>query len=88
MKGEDVLCDTCGKNMTMPNGVSFSGIQIRVGIGGATDGPDRQWYAEQMAPFELDRTYNICFPCWLHSLGVRPDCPVDSPVPDDPLIVY
>lgn len=84
-----MLCDACGKNMTMSNKeTTLVGIQIRLVAGEAADESTRRWYAEQIAPFELNREYTICFPCWPHSLGVRPDCPADNPVPGDPLIVY
>lgn len=84
-----MLCDACGKDMTMPNKeVTLIGIQVEVLTNETVGKPLCQWYAEQVAPFELNRRYAVCFACWLRSLGVRPDCPVDSPVPGDPLIVY
>lgn len=84
-----MLCDVCGKDMTvLGREVGLVGVQIKVIIEEPMDEATRQWYAEQMAPFELGRKYCICFPCWLLSLGVRPDCPEDSPMPGDPLIVY
>lgn len=84
-----MLCDVCGKDMTMPNKeTTLIGIQIRLVVGETADESTRRWYAEQIAPFELDRNYCICFPCWLRSLGVCPTRPVDSPMPDDPLIAF
>ena len=84
-----MLCDACGKNMTMPDGgMSIIGVQINIGTSEAMDESSLQWLIEQMAPFEVNRNYAICFPCWLRSLGVCPTRPADSPMPDDPLIVY
>lgn len=84
-----MLCDACGRNMAMPGSeASLIGIQMEVIVLETEDEPTRQWYVKQIAPLEVNRKYRICFPCWLRSLGVRPDCPVDSPVPGDPLIVY
>jgi len=32
----------------------------------------RRELIRQIFPYHLDKTYNICFPCWLKSLGVKP----------------
>jgi len=70
---DGMRCDACGKNMTTPNGeVYFCGVQIEVLIDDDMDEPSKQWYDEQMKPYQVNRQYHVCFPCWLRSLGVRP----------------
>ena len=59
--------------MTSPNRkMTWIGIKIETIMDEVEDEESRQWYDEQMAPYEADRSYYICYPCLLSSLDVKP----------------
>lgn len=78
-------CDACGKSLVDEAGNNEC-VGMRVKLGGYL-GPDlfkdpklkadatRAATAGflNIAPYELDREYNVCFACLLRALGVKPD---------------
>lgn len=67
----DTYCDSCGKSCTYKNEFSHIGISIIID---SVDGDEdlTAFYREMLCEYELGKTYNICWACWLRSLGVRP----------------
>ena len=62
-------CDVCGKNMTPPHGGVYSqGAQISLNI--STGSEESRYAHEQIAPYEIGRTYHICWACTLRAYGV------------------
>ena len=64
-------CDVCGKSLTVGNIPELVGIQILV--------KDESYSYEQrtalidaMLPYKACKEYNVCFPCWFKSLGIKP----------------
>ena len=65
-------CNSCGKNMTTPDEeTSFIGVKIEVILDDCLDEATKEWYIKQMKPFQVNRQYHVCFPCWLRGLGVQ-----------------
>lgn len=67
-------CDACGRYLCLAIGETvLVGMRISVIIDEKLDNEIKGWYTDQMYPYEVNREYNICFPCWLTSLGIKPD---------------
>ena len=67
-------CDVCGRKLSDENDKNaLVGMSITVKANEEDDPAVRQWHTELMKPYELDRTYCICFPCWLSALGIEPE---------------
>ena len=66
---EEVLCDVCGKNMTnQRTKSSYIGLAVRISL---HDG-DTEFLQKQMGGYKIGKSYNVCYECWLKSLGVKP----------------
>jgi hypothetical protein len=74
---EGIFCDVCGKDMTYhqeqnetlgwSGETSYIGVQISV----SSEIPEmKEFFQKQLGPYELNKQYNICYECWLKSLGV------------------
>ena len=67
-------CSVCGKDMRDPDtGTAVMGISISVGV--ATDLWEAlEATARQFGPYWKgnETCYEICYECWLRSLGVKP----------------
>ena len=63
-------CDACNKE--------FNSKYTAVGICISSDTTDNfnavnvEELQKQFAPYELNKSYNVCYACWLKSLGVKP----------------
>jgi len=67
---EPLLCDSCGKNMmSMELGYACIGASIKVSCLLGAEVPFMQL---QLGSYKLDKTYNVCWECYLKSLGVKP----------------
>ena len=65
-------CDVCGRQLMVVGGKqSLTGIQILVKDDSYTY-EQRQALIDAMHPYKAVKEYNVCFPCWLKSLGVKP----------------
>ena len=71
MAAKDSYCDVCGRSMMAPSGFVLEGMRITLEYG-LDDEELRQWMADHIAPYELNRTYHICWRCWLQVMGVKP----------------
>ena len=72
---EGMKCDVCGKSLEYINAdgstCSVQGMNISIQI---SDGIMKAGEAERiMYPYEPNREYIVCYPCWLKSLGIKPD---------------
>ena len=65
-------CDVCGRNLTGPDGARLSGLVFTVSVGGDVPEDQANWFAELVRPYEIGREYNVCVPCYLGALGVKP----------------
>ena len=70
-------CDACGKSMMDEKGKTTVGISLHMTNG--YEGNDslererlRAFLQRQSGPYALDREYEVCWECWLKSLGVKP----------------
>ena len=65
-----ITCDVCGKSLQNPeNGSCLIGIGISVN---AETEASKDYYQKQLGKYKLGKAYNICFECWLKSLGAKP----------------
>lgn len=64
-----IECDVCGRDLTLKSGGTLIGIEIEVSC---LEEVAYASYTKAMKPYELDKKYRICFPCWLKSLGIKP----------------
>jgi len=70
-------CSICDQNMTDPHGTTHIAYRIDMAIlDDAINWKDIEWWKKYMAPYSLKGTgFNICWPCWLKSLGAPiPSC--------------
>ena len=72
---EGMKCDVCGKSLEYINAdgstCSVQGMNISIQI---SNGIMKAGEAERiMYPYEPNRGYIVCYPCWLKSLGIKPD---------------
>ena len=69
---DPVFCSACGKNMQNPRtGANTIGVSLNFRI----DKEEDQVFVEHlMSPYKLDplKIFNICYGCWLKSLGIKP----------------
>jgi len=62
-------CDACDKNMrNMETGTTFVGMSIQT----YSSPTEIEYLSQQLGPYKVDKTYNICLECLLKSLGVKP----------------
>ena len=65
---EPINCDSCGRSMTYKGlsmiGVSYSAPQI-------SDERSREAMAHIYPELKSGETFNICWICWLGSMGVK-----------------
>ena len=64
-------CDVCGRSLEVGDIPTLVGLQILVKHD-MLSMPQGQTMAEAMSPYKVGKEYNVCFPCWLKSLGVKP----------------
>ena len=62
-------CAACEKCMTPENGASMIGVSLQ--IYGDEDEKFNEFLQKQLGKFKINHTYNICYECWLTSLGVK-----------------
>ena len=63
------LCDACGSEMPLPNPLPA----MTINIGSRTKVPAiKEEWATRVAPYDVDKTYIICFPCYFKALGIKP----------------
>jgi len=56
-------CDVCKRE--------FDIIAIRVSVCPSDSLKGR--FEKQMFPYKINKEYNICYPCYFKSLGIKPD---------------
>lgn len=64
------LCDSCGKKME-ENGHSMIGISLTFKPQ-ASDEYSLEFCQRQMGKYQLGKTYEVCWECWLKSMNVKP----------------
>ena len=62
-------CDVCGKEM-WDDKLRTALVGIRILL--LPNEKYREFYQKQIGKYEVDKEYNICYECWLKSLGVEP----------------
>ena len=62
-------CDVCGNEF--PGDLDTMGVSIGM-MTRHQDPAFNAAVARYMEPYKTNRIYQICFPCWLKSLGVKP----------------
>jgi len=66
----EITCSVCGRNLTSKDGGSFIGLVISV----TTTTVAEQWasqFQEVYPELKIPLNVNICYVCWLKSLGVK-----------------
>ena len=67
-------CDVCGRpiSTTLSTGehITCDGVYISFTKGDATD-EQMEFYQSTATPYKIDRTYHICWACWLKALGIK-----------------
>ena len=69
-KGKEFPCDTCGKEMYNEKtdckcaGISMSYYDSNKG--------NKKFTKRFLGDYKPNRSYNVCWECWLKSLGVKP----------------
>lgn len=69
--GVIMICDVCGRSMTTKDGTTLIGVSISLGYEG-----NSKWKrkVKKIYPeIDLNKSYNICYVCWLKSLGIKLD---------------
>lgn len=70
MATNEKKCDACGRLLTVQStGTSLIGMQIEIRSMVSSVGTELK---KLVAPYEINRQYNVCFPCLLKSLGIKP----------------
>jgi hypothetical protein len=69
--GEGKLCDVCGKNMTLLNGVNIIGFFLQIHVCDNSSYAEKKALEEQFHPYPV-RDYHVCFPCTLKKMGIEP----------------
>ena len=72
-------CSVCGKEVETKDGkFSLIGLQIIVSKDAIWnsdkadwDEDKKQFVQKQLGNYEIGKEYNICFECWLKSMGVK-----------------
>lgn len=68
----DTFCAACGKDMVDPEtGTLLVGVSLKLRIGDYGTF-SKGFIEEQFGQYRDNTTYNICWECWLKSLGVKP----------------
>ena len=67
-KGKMMKCAVCDKDFGKP---PFVGISIQVGVK-KNKGKNLKAMKVSLGRYKLNKAYNVCFECWLKSLGVKP----------------
>ena len=63
---DKVSCAVCDREFTP----AYSVIGVSAWV---SAGPEHAEEIDaQIAPYKRDKKYNICYPCWLGALGVKP----------------
>ena len=65
-------CAKCGKEMVDKNGVSMTGISLTFRADVKATDEELKFYKKQIGKYELDRSYEFCWECWLDSLMGEP----------------
>jgi len=63
-------CDVCSKEME-EDGASLIGISSTFSAE-TFDTFSVEFTQRQLGKYEINKTYNVCWECWLKSLGVKP----------------
>lgn len=69
-KMKNLKCSACGKEVES-NGKSFIGITIKITYEDNKEFPI-EFIQKQMGKYKVNKQYNICWECWLKSMGVKP----------------
>jgi hypothetical protein len=73
MKTKKVLCDVCNRNMTY-RGTSYIGISLSIGEKKPTTKLEKEnigAYKKLFPEIEIGKSYQVCWVCWLKSLGIK-----------------
>ena len=65
-KGKECPCDSCGKEQH-----NFEKNQDFIGIAMQVFAEDKH-SKRMLGKYKLKKQYNVCWECWLKSLGVKP----------------
>ena len=67
-------CSVCSKEVEMKNKpFSVIGVRIITVIDGSLSKEEVEFLNKQFGVYDINKEYNICYECWLRSLGVKPD---------------
>ena len=72
---ESVKCDACGKELVVVGDNDATIRFVAVSINVSTDAKDELLTKAariSLGEYQLNKEYNICYECWLKSLGVKP----------------
>lgn len=64
-----MICNVCQK--AFPKNNALIGISITAG-GFAIGKRQKESFSKQLFPYKLDKTYRVCWKCWLQSMGIKP----------------
>lgn len=65
-------CDTCGQALEIGNLGKLVGMQISVTDTSGKQSEQREALVKAMSPYHPYKEYNVCFPCLLRALNVKP----------------
>ena len=68
---QQALCSVCDRNMTDSQGRTIIGVSISLGSNFPGRAEGDPGLSEIYPEIEQNKIYNICFVCWLRSLGVK-----------------
>lgn len=73
----ETKCDACGKSMTFDNGsetgLTVIGISLQLNVKETSQPGYKAFIQKQLGPYLPDHNYNVCWECWLRSIGVVPE---------------
>lgn len=69
-------CDVCNKDLERQPHEAGSGPFVMNAVIGVQISirmpPDDAYMQRQMGPYSHNKEYNVCYECWLRSMGVKP----------------
>jgi len=71
-------CNVCRRDLSLGEGKPYlNGLSLRVDTDGVSEEGDEA-LEEMVKPYSVNKEYNVCYPCWLRSLGIPPDNPPEE----------
>lgn len=71
-----IHCEGCGRSLTDENGSSIIGVSITVTVKDDEAQINTDFIKRQMGKYEINKSYNFCYECWLDSLmGINREKP-------------